>query len=99
MKGLFTTLITMGLLFVSVNALTLEKAVDEALATNPIVLERLKNYRMVVEDLNVAEAGYLPDVDWKTKNRICGPLQTRRYRERLGLLYVYSLFNLNSKYL
>jgi len=67
MKRLFTTLISAGLLLTSLNALTLDKAVDEALSTNPIVIERLKNYRMVVEDLNIAKAGYLPDVDWKSR--------------------------------
>ena len=35
----------------------------EVLNTNPVVQERLKNFRATQQDLNIAEAGYYPQVD------------------------------------
>ena len=67
MRKLFSVLAATGLIATSINALTLESAVDEVLNTNPLVIERLKNYRKTVEDLNIAEAKYLPSVDLLSK--------------------------------
>jgi adhesin transport system outer membrane protein len=46
-----------------VTALTLEEAVTEAINTHPSVQERLKNFRATQQDLNIADAGYLPRLD------------------------------------
>lgn len=49
---------------VNLNALTLNESVKEALNTNPIVTERLKNLREVQQDLNIAESEWLPSLDY-----------------------------------
>lgn len=48
----------------SLNALTLQEGVDEVLATNPIVQERLHNYKATLEDLRITESQYLPSLDY-----------------------------------
>lgn len=45
------------------NALTLKESVIEAINTNPVVQERLKNYRATQQDLSVAESEYYPQLD------------------------------------
>jgi len=47
----------------SLHAITLEQSVNEVLATNPAVQERLKNYRATLQDLNIAKSGYYPKLD------------------------------------
>ena len=60
----------------SVSALTLEESVNEVLTTNPVIQERLKNYRATREDMSIADSGYMPTVDlvggigWKTKGHL-----------------------------
>jgi adhesin transport system outer membrane protein len=44
-------------------ALTLRESVVEVMDKNPVVQERLKNYRATREDLKIAESEYLPRVD------------------------------------
>lgn len=57
--------ITLSLCAASVlNALTLQEGVDEVLATHPVVLEKLHNYRATLEDLRTTEAQYLPTLDY-----------------------------------
>lgn len=48
----------------SASALSLDEGMDEVLSTNPVVIERLNNYRATLEDIRGAEAGYLPSLDW-----------------------------------
>ncbi len=48
----------------SLNGLTLQEGVNEVLSTNPIVQERLHNYRATLEDLRTTEAQYLPTLDY-----------------------------------
>ncbi|MDD2267400.1 TolC family outer membrane protein [Sulfuricurvum sp.] len=48
----------------ALNALSLQEGVDEALATHPVVQERLHNYRATLEDLRTTEAQYLPTLDY-----------------------------------
>lgn len=55
-----------SLLSSSLNALTLKDSVIEVLNTNPIVKERLRNYRATQQDLNIAESEYLPEIDLST---------------------------------
>ncbi len=47
----------------SVFGLTLKESVIEVLNTNPVVQERLKNYRATQQDLNIAESEYYPTID------------------------------------
>ena len=49
----------------SAEALTVKQSVIEVMNTNPVVQERLRNYRATREDLNVAESEYLPSVDFR----------------------------------
>lgn len=48
----------------ALQALTLNEGVEEVLSTNPIVQERLHNYRATLEDLRSTEAQYLPTIDY-----------------------------------
>jgi len=51
------------LLGVSSHSLTLKESVVEVVETNPIIQERLKNYRATQQDLNIAESEYYPSID------------------------------------
>lgn len=41
----------------------IKTTISEVLSTNPIVLERLKNYNATKEDITAAKSGYLPKLD------------------------------------
>ncbi|MBU0721198.1 TolC family outer membrane protein [bacterium] len=47
----------------SINAQSLKTTVEEVLSTNPIILERLKNYNSTKEGITSAESGYYPKID------------------------------------
>jgi adhesin transport system outer membrane protein len=51
---------------INLEALSLKQSVLEVLNTNPIVTERLKNYRSTQQDLNIAESKYLPKIDYRS---------------------------------
>jgi len=51
------------LLITSLQAQDLKTTVSEVLATNPIILERLKNYNATKEDITSAQSGYYPKLD------------------------------------
>jgi adhesin transport system outer membrane protein len=56
--------VSLGLLIgADSNALTLKESVVEVLNTNPVVQERLKNYRATQQDLTVSESEYYPRLD------------------------------------
>ncbi len=57
-------LLTLPLL-VTLNAQDLKMTVEEVLSSNPIVLERLTNYKATKSDIVVAQAGYYPSLDLK----------------------------------
>lgn len=59
----FITLTTLSVMVLQ--ALTLKEAVNEVIDTNPQVQERLKNYNAVKEDASIADAGYLPRLDYR----------------------------------
>ena len=61
LKAVIVPLCFMG---ISLNALTLQEGVDEVLSTNPIVLERLYNYKATLEDVRITESQYLPSLDY-----------------------------------
>lgn len=64
LKRNFVSLGVFGCILSSnLSALTLKESVIEVLNTNPIVQERLKNYRATQQDLNIAESEYYPKVD------------------------------------
>jgi len=46
-------------------ALTLKESIIEAMGSNPVVQERLKNYRATQQDLGVAESEYYPSLDFR----------------------------------
>jgi adhesin transport system outer membrane protein len=46
-----------------VYAQDLKTTVNEVLSSNPIVLERLKNYNATKEDVTIAKSGYYPKID------------------------------------
>ena len=62
----YINIMVLIVLFSSVaQALTLKESVAEAMGTNPIVQERLKNYRATQQDLGIAESEYYPSVDFR----------------------------------
>ncbi|MFT5660979.1 MAG: adhesin transport system outer membrane protein [Sulfurimonas sp.] len=58
----YTLLIGLSLI-TSLHAQNLTSTVQEVLSTNPIILERLKNYNSIKEDITSAESGYYPKLD------------------------------------
>ena len=52
--------------FSGLYANTLQSDVVESLNTNPVIQERLKNFRATQQDLNIAESEYYPTVDLRT---------------------------------
>lgn len=64
-KRILHSIITSSLLLLgtSINALTIEESVLEAMNTNPVVKERLNNFRKTQQDLNIAQAEWLPKLD------------------------------------
>ena len=64
LKKYIISVVAAGLLLSStLNGLTLKESIVEALNTNPVVQERLKNYRSTQQDLSVAESEYYPSLD------------------------------------
>jgi len=47
----------------TLSATSLKQVVSEVLDSNPVVMERLKNYRATKEEIGIAEAGYYPTLD------------------------------------
>lgn len=47
----------------NLQAESLKSVVSNVLNTNPIVMERLKNYKSTREEIDIAEAGYYPTLD------------------------------------
>jgi adhesin transport system outer membrane protein len=72
------------LLVKNLSALTLEESVKEVINTNPIVQERLKNYRATQQDLNIAESEYYPRLDLRAVaayNKV-GDVKKNRFEDR-----------------
>ncbi|WP_424565586.1 TolC family outer membrane protein [Sulfurimonas sp.] len=49
----------------SLFGLSLKESVVEVLNTNPVIQERLKNFRATQQDLNIANAEYYPQLDFR----------------------------------
>jgi len=60
-KRLIFLTIVVAYLYSPLSALTLKESIIEAMNTNPVVQERLKNYRATQQDLNVANSEYYPN--------------------------------------
>ena len=65
MKLFLNFILLFSLLSSSLFGLTLKESVVEVMNTNPVVMERLKNYRATQQDLTVAESEYYPTVDFR----------------------------------
>lgn len=63
LKKIYMSLAVSCVLSASLSALTLQDSIVEVLNTNPVVQERLKNFRVTQQDLNVAKAEYYPQID------------------------------------
>lgn len=60
---LITTAAGLCVLSTSASSITLKEVVKEVLETNPVVQERLRNYRATRSEIGIAEAGYYPSLD------------------------------------
>ncbi len=49
----------------AIQANTLKDNISEVLKTNPVIQERLRNFRLTQQDLNIAQSEYYPSVDLK----------------------------------
>jgi len=65
LRLLLNFIIPFSLLSSSLLGLTLKESVIEVMNTNPVVTERLKNYRATQQDLTIAESEYYPSVDFR----------------------------------
>jgi len=65
-------------LFVSLQAQDMKTTLEEVLTTNPIVQERLQNYKATKEDIASAQSGYYPKLDL---NLGAGYENTKRYNQ------------------
>ncbi len=48
-----------------VSALSLKESISEAIETNPVVQERLSNFRSTQQDLDIAKSEWLPSLDYR----------------------------------
>lgn len=68
MKAIVTSaLILSAVSTINLNALTLNEALNDALRTNPVILERLKNYDKTAYDLKIAKSEYAPTIDFVSR--------------------------------
>ena len=65
MKIFLNFILLFSLLSSSLFSLTLQESVVEVMNTNPIIAERLKNYRATQQDLSIAESEYYPSIDFR----------------------------------
>lgn len=65
-KRLFSVVASSICLFnINLQALTLKESVLEALDTNPVVQERLKNFNETQQDLEITKSEWLPSLDYR----------------------------------
>jgi len=64
LKKALISLSTLATIFsVNASANTLQQSIVEALNTNPVIQEKLKNFRATQQDLHIAESEYYPQLD------------------------------------
>jgi len=66
LKKYILPLLMATLIVPELSALTLQESVSEVLDTNPVVVERLKNYRATRSNVDAAQSGYFPTIDLQT---------------------------------
>jgi len=68
MSKKYLSLISLATFVFSTSAfsITLKDSIIESLDTNPVVTERLRNFRATQQDLNIAESEYYPSIDIRT---------------------------------
>ena len=63
-----SSLVILGLVITigvtKIHAFTLEDAIEETIRTNPVVIERKKNYNISVQDVKKAYSEWYPTLDW-----------------------------------
>lgn len=65
-KRLFSVVVSSICLFsINLQALTLKQSVLEAMETNPVVQERLKNFNETQQDLEITKSEWLPSLDYR----------------------------------
>jgi len=64
-KRLISVVASVCLFSINLQALTLKESVLEALDTNPIVQERLKNFNETQQDLEITKSEWLPSLDYR----------------------------------
>lgn len=64
-KRLISVVASVCLFSINLQALTLKESVLEALDTNPVVQERLKNFNETQQDLEIAKSEWLPSLDYR----------------------------------
>jgi adhesin transport system outer membrane protein len=64
-KRLISVVASVCLFSINLQALTLKESVLEALETNPVVQERLKNFNETQQDLEIAKSEWLPSLDYR----------------------------------
>jgi len=62
-KYFMPAVVALMLINVTSQALTLQEGVSEVLDSNPVVTERLKNYRATRAQIDGAQSGYFPTID------------------------------------
>ena len=62
----FVVISCLGLLSSNSQALTLKESISIVIDTNPIIKERINNYRATQQDLKIAESEYLPSLDFRS---------------------------------
>ncbi len=62
-KTLFS-IVVCGLCSLDLSALTLKQSIEEVIATNPVVQERLSNFKEIQQDLGIAQSEWLPSLDY-----------------------------------
>jgi len=97
-KKLLVFIVLTGIVF----GQDLKTIVEEVLSTNPVVLERLKNYNATKEDITNAESGYYPKLNltlgggYENEKRSDRPnVEDRRFKSDVysgALSYTHNLF-------
>lgn len=66
-KGRLISVVASSVCLLSMNlqALTLKDSVIEAMRTNPVVQERLKNFNETQQDLEIVKSEWLPSIDYR----------------------------------
>jgi len=65
----------------SLSAETIKSNISEVLNTNPVVLEKLKNYRATQQDLEIAESEYYPKLDFRLSRGYTDAGQLKDYNQ------------------